>query len=186
MKIQLPLKYSQSYNFQTLKIFIWQKFTGRLLKCMVKVQWKKGNVWKQCHFFKEDRTNMHNKEWSECMNSSGGKFSSILHTVLSPHQVINHMFLHPKNFFCKPESEEWPRDKRRCACKTGWKPWRWTFSTVACLSWLRSMTSSLIYVAAIWSSSIILVSTCCNADILKKFFKMLLTPSWFLLSGHNM
>jgi hypothetical protein len=55
-------------------------------------------VWKQCQFFKEDKTNVHNGERSECTNSSSGKFFIILHTVLTFHQVIITHFSTPRDF----------------------------------------------------------------------------------------
>jgi hypothetical protein len=48
-----------------VKMFDWQIFTGRLLKFMVRVQWvMERNVRKWCWWFKEGRTNVHEKEQS--------------------------------------------------------------------------------------------------------------------------
>jgi hypothetical protein len=45
-----------------------------------------GNM-RKCQMITDGRTNMHDKEQSGCMNSSSGKFSSILNAVLTLHKV---------------------------------------------------------------------------------------------------
>jgi hypothetical protein len=51
-----------------------------------------GNVRKWLHLFKDGWTNMRNKEQRRGTNSSSGKFSSILHTAPTVHQVIIAIF----------------------------------------------------------------------------------------------
>jgi hypothetical protein len=57
-----------------------------------------GNVRKWCRVFKEGRTNVHDEERSGRTNSSSGKFSRILHTVPTLHQVIIPCFSTLTNF----------------------------------------------------------------------------------------
>jgi hypothetical protein len=45
-------------------------------------------------------------------------------------------------------------DKRQKTCRTGWKAWQQPLSTKAYERWSHDMTGALIYVAVMWSSSL--------------------------------
>jgi len=121
---------------------------------------KEGYLRKQCLLFKEGMT-MH-----ECilppahnLNSSSGKFSSILHTVLTSHQVIITCISTSRNCSLL---RVWGVTKRQnMLCRTGWKPWQQPFWMKANKWWSHDMIRAyLIYVATMWRGSLLWVLMC--------------------------
>jgi hypothetical protein len=73
-----------------------------------------GNVRKWCRLFKGSRMKVHGGERSGRATSSNGKYSNILYTV-RPWTRWFLLVSQIQEIFGRPESEEWPRDKERCA-----------------------------------------------------------------------
>jgi hypothetical protein len=106
---------------------------------------RKVQTWGVCCTIKRNRTSpLVHAHYSK---NSSAKFSSILCTVPTLHQVIITCFSNSTNLW---QARDWGVTKtQNTSCRTGWKAWRRTFSK-AYKSWSHDMTSDLICMATVW------------------------------------
>lgn len=130
-KIPLQRKCAWWYSFKVLKTFARWKFTGRLLKCVLKVKWTKGMWGSGICCAKKAR-----QRATACRNARVGGYTRIARTV----QVENFRASSLQSGTCAKWSSLV-------------SPPQEMFSTKMYKRYFHDMTSASIYKATVWKSS---------------------------------
>lgn len=159
MKIPLCVKCLWWLDFIMLRISVGRKFTDRLLKCVVRVQWTKGFRGSGVGCSKEARQICVTRNELGALNSSSGEVRASF-VLFRPCSACLSLVCPSQEFVGRPQSEECPRETVRCAGVAERFGGYLFFFRLGHITG----TSALIYMATVFRCSLMSVPTCCSED----------------------